>query len=302
MRHEFHIWLGVALFSAITPIVLPTYYWFLVVQVLVFGLLATSLDILIGYLGVTSLGQAMFFGIAGYAAAGLLLSGITQLLLNLLICLLATLVVSGTFSYLVRSARGGYFFMITLAFNQVFWALAYGLIPITGGEYGLADIPRPVIAGLNLGNGTILYYFIALLCLLGLGVTRCALRSPFGLILRGFKSSELRMASLGYNDFAYRTAAYCLSGFMAGLAGACWVYYNAFVSPANLGLDTSANALFMTLIGGSGTAFGPLLGSAILVTSETLLTAYTGHWQLLMGIVFILVALFRPGGLIRMHQ
>jgi branched-chain amino acid transport system permease protein len=281
------------------PHFLPPYYQSMIIQILVFALLAASLDILLGQLGLVSLGHAAFFGTAGYVAAWLGLGGITNLWLNLGISLAVTGLVSALYALIVMNAKGGYFLMITLALAQVFWAVGYSFISVTGGEYGLADLPRPVIGGGLQLEGLTLQDVTGVLIFAALLTIRSIIRSPFGLVLRGFKDSDARMAALGYSAFVYKLLAFCISGVFAGLAGILWVYHNRYVSPANLSIEISAIALLMATLGGSGTILGPLLGSVILVTVETIATGYTEYWQIVVGAVYIVVSLALPGGITR---
>jgi branched-chain amino acid transport system permease protein len=281
------------------PYVLSTYYLGLVVEVLVFALFAMSLDLLIGYAGMASLGHAAYFGVAAYAT-GLLAAKLGwNVWLVLPISLGAAALTALLFGLLALRTRGSYFLMITLALSQVIWGLAFGWRSLTGGDDGLPNIPRPSIGPyLSLVADRPFYYFVLLLVGVATALLVAIVSSPFGYALRGIRESETRMLALGYNVKAYRLVAFVLAATFAGVAGSLYVYYTRFVSPDYLEVLRSAEVLLMVILGGAGTLIGPAIGAAIIVLLENIVSAYTERWLLVVGIIYVLVALCAPSGLI----
>ncbi len=297
-RTEILFFVVAALAMLSLPYFLSPYYLELVIQMMIFALFAMSLDLLIGYTGMASLGHAAYFGIAAYA------TGLLALKLNWLVWLalpaglLAAALAAALFGMLALRTRGSYFLMITLALSQVVWGIAFGWRTLTGGDDGLPDVPRPNLGfGLTLTDSTAFYYFV--LILVGLGALFLAriVASPFGYALRGIRESETRMVALGYSVRHYRLAAFVIAGTFAGLAGCLYVYYNRFVSPDYLQVVRSAEVLLMVILGGAGTLIGPAFGAALIVLLENVVSAYTERWLVVLGVIYILVALFAPRGI-----
>jgi branched-chain amino acid transport system permease protein len=308
--HSKHLgfWPGrgtLVLFGAVAllalPYVLSTYHLGLVVQMMIFALFAMSLDLLIGYGGMPSLGHAAYFGISAYTTGLLAL----RLGLNVWLALPAGVILAALtamlFGVLALRTRGSYFLMITLALSQVAWGIAFGWRSLTGGDDGLPDIPRPTL-GLHfpwsLADGIPFYYFTLLLVALAIFLLVRIVASPFGYALRGIRESETRMLALGYNVWRYKFAAFVLAAVFAGLAGCLYAYYNRFVSPDYLHVARSAEVLLMVILGGAGTLIGPAVGAVLIVLLENVVSAYTERWLLLLGIIYVLVSLFAPNGLI----
>ncbi len=285
------------LFAAL-PYLLSTYYLGLVVQVLVFALFAMSLDLLIGYTGMASLGHAAYFGVAAYAT-GLLATKLGwSVWLVLPASLAATALTATLFGLLALRTRGSYFLMITLALSQVVWGLAFGWRSLTGGDDGLPNVPRPAIGPyFSLVADRPFYYFVLLLVGVAAVLLAAIVSSPFGYALRGIRESETRMLALGYNVKAYKLAAFVLAATFAGVAGSLYVYYTRFVSPDYLEVLRSAEVFLMVILGGAGTLIGPAIGAAIIVLMENIVSAYTERWLIIIGVIYILVALFAPNGL-----
>ncbi len=299
------IWCGVAilLVGAPTllalPYVLSTYYVGLVIQMMIFALFAMSLDLLIGYTGMASLGHAAYFGVAAYT------TGLVALRLNwnlwfalpaglLLAALTATL-----FGLLALRTRGSYFLMITLALSQVVWGIAFGWRTLTGGDDGLPNVPRPDLdLPWSLADSTPFYYFVLVFAAVGTLLLIRIVASPFGHALRGIRESETRMLALGYNVWRYKLVAFVLAATFAGLAGCLYVYYNRFVSPDYLHVARSAEVLLMVILGGAGTLIGPAIGAALIVLLQNIISGYTERWLIVLGLVYVLVALLAPKGLV----
>jgi len=299
-------WRGLAAMSVVgilvlllLPHFLSTYYLGLVIQMMIFALFAMSLDLLIGYTGMASLGHAAYFGIAAYATGLVALKLGWSVWLALPAGLLVAALTATLFGVLALRTRGGYFLMITLALSQVVWGIAFGWRSLTGGDDGLPEVPRP-----NLGlpwpltDETPFYYFVLFCIGVGTFLLIRIVSSPFGYALRGIRESETRMLSLGYNVWRYKLAVFVLAATFAGLAGCLYVYYNRFVSPDYLQVVRSAEVLLMVILGGAGTLIGPAIGAALIVLLDNVVSTYTERWLLVLGVIYVVVALFAPRGVI----
>lgn len=276
----------------------PSYYVHLAILVLIFGLLAASLNLLMGYTGLTSFGHAAYFGVAAYTV-GVLLVRLHQGFWEAAVgAALAALLLGVIFGALAVGTSGVYFLLITLALGQIIWGVAYRLTSITGGDNGLPSIPRPPISAIwPLTDVRGYYLFALLITIAALLLVALIVASPVGHILRGIRENESRMRTLGYNVWAYKYAAFILSAGFAGLAGILYAFYNGYVSPQDLHISVSAQTVLMVIVGGSGSQSGPLLGAALLVLLQNLLSSITRRWMLVLGILYILVVLYAPEGL-----
>ena len=283
--------------AAVAPF-LPSYPLTLCTQALIFALLAMSLDLLLGYTGLPSLGHAAYFGIAAYTVAILA----TDRHLGLLGCtvagLFAATVSAAIFGLIAIRATGTYFLMITLALGMVVWGLAFRWVSLTKGDNGISGVPRPEW-GLpwNLNAPLPFFYFVLVVSAVIWVALGVLVSSPFGMTLKGIRESESRMRTLGYHVWLHKYVAFVLSGFFAGGAGILWAYYNGFVSPVDVQLITSVEALLMVALGGPGTLAGPAVGAAIIVFLKNFVSVYTKRWLLILGAVYIGVILWAPRGL-----
>lgn len=288
---------------AAMPLFLSSYYLGLVIKMVIFALFAMSLDLLIGYTGLASLGHAAYFGVAAYATGLLALKLGWNVWLALPAGLLASAIAAAGFGLLALRARGSYFLMITLALSQVMWGIASGWRSLTGGDDGVPDIPRPDL-GLpwSLMDNTPFYYFVLVIACIATWLLVRIVNSPFGHALRGIRESETRMLALGYNVWLYKYLSFVLGGVFAGLAGCLYVYFNRFVSPDYIHVARSAEVLLMVILGGAGSLIGPAIGAALIVLFENLVSAYTQRWLMVLGFVYVLVTLFAPRGLTGLVQ
>lgn len=291
--------LGVAVLSAVAGPFLSTYYVGLLCQALIFALFAMSLDILVGYAGLPSLGHSAFFGTGAYLAGLLALHGTQSFWPCALAGLVAALVVGAFFGFLTIRTSGSSFLMITLALSQILWGVAFKWRSLTGGEDGLSGIARP-----DLGipwdvtsMHSYVYLVILFFAVTGVGMV-LFVRSPCGLVLRGIRESESRMRALGYNVWAYKYFGYVFASGVAGFSGVLFVYYNRFVNPNYLGVTFSAKALLMVILGGAGTLIGSILGSGVVVLLENVVSDFTQRWMMIIGAIYVLVVLFFPKGVL----
>lgn len=288
-------------FLVILAPVLPSYWLTILTQMLIFGIMAMSLDVLMGYTGMPSFGHAAFFGAAAYVIA--ILS--TRYQVGFLGCVfsgfLLAAAIAAIFGLLVAHSGGVYFLMITLALGMVIWGLAFRWVTMTGGDNGIAGIPRPDLGiPISLDDPIVFYYVVLIVFLVALFLLYIFIRSPFGQSLMGIRESESRMRILGYNTWLHKYLAYVVAGSFSGISGILWAYYNGFVSPMDAELTASFEAFLMVIMGGPGTLVGPALGAGIIVFLKNFLSAYTHRWLLIIGAIYILTILYAPGGVMEL--
>lgn len=269
----------------------------LVTQMLIFGLLALSVDLLLGHAGLFSLTHASFFAVSAYTVAILQVRyGWPTLAAAPAGIVLGTLL-AAVFGISVRT-RGVYFILITIALGYVVWGVAHRWSSFTGGDNGVTNVPFPSAGPLAVTSHTQYYYFVlAAVILCGLGY-RVLIRSPFGLGLRGIKAAETRMQSLGYRTGLHLYAAFVLSGALASFAGVLYVYYNKFVNPVAASFPISVEAALMAIVGGTGTIVGPFLGAGVVLGLRNWVSSFVEMHHAIMGAVFIATVLWAPQGLV----
>ncbi len=281
------------------PWPLTSYQLGLATKMLIFALFAMSLDVVVGYAGLPSLGHAAYFGVGGYAVGLLAVKVLDNFWFDFGAGIVAATAAAAVFGLLALRTRGSYFLMITLALSQVVWGLAVGWRELTGGDDGLTNVPRPG-AGLafSFADGIRFYYFTLAVTLAGALALWLVIRSPFGGVLVGIRENERRMQVLGYDTWRYKYLAFVISGMLAGVSGGLFAYYNGFVSPSYLSVVLSASALIMVILGGAGTLLGPAIGAALIVILENAISAQTERWLTVLGLIYVGVTLFAPAGLI----
>lgn len=283
---------------ALLPVVGGDFYVNLASQILIAALLAASLNLLVGYAGLTSLGQAAFLGVAAYGCAWTGVKLGFSPALAAASAMVITLSVSLLFGAIALRASGLGFLMITLAMSQVVWGLAYRLVQISNGDNGISGIIRPHPLGLSLDQPAPFYWFTLAVVACGLIFIAIFVRSAFGATLAGTRDQPRRMAALGHNVWRIRFITYVISGLLAGVAGLLFVWYNKFIHPSALSMTASAEALLAVIAGGSGTLAGPVVGAAVVVLLKNYASGYVERWNMLLGFVFLLIVLFLPEGVV----
>jgi branched-chain amino acid transport system permease protein len=274
-----------------------SYYINVASQILLFAVFALALNVLVGYGGLVSLGHAGLFAISGYTAALLLEAGHGHLAADLA-ALGVTLFASAVFGLLALRSIGIGFLMITLALGQIVWGIAYRWANLTNGDNGVNVTTRPRPFGISLA-GADAFYLATLIVFLAAVVSMAVfVRSPFGASLCGTRDQPRRMNALGYNVWLIRFLAFMFSGFWSGVAGLLFIYYNQFISPQVAALQGSAEVLLMVISGGTATLLGPIAGAAIVVIMKNVVSAYVERWNLVLGLIFVLIISFMPEGLI----
>ena len=301
---------AVPVYAAVTA---NTFLVTLFTRVIILGMAATSLNLILGYGGMVSFGHAVYLGIGGYAVGILAFEGATsgfvQWPLAILVSALFALVVGA----LSLRTRGVYFIMITLAFAQLVYYFGVGLDRY-GADDGLSIRVRSQFAGLlNLSNRTQFYYLCLALLVVTIYLIARLVNSRFGMVIQGARSNDRRMRAIGFPTFRYRLTAFVIAGAICGLAGALLANHTGFISPATMHWTRSGDLIVMVVLGGMGSAFGPLIGAVALLSLEEALPVLirvaasplfgdaalrmAEYWQIVLGPLFLLVVLFARGGI-----
>jgi branched-chain amino acid transport system permease protein len=287
---------------AVVVVLLPSFagdfYINLASQILIAAIFALSLNLLVGFGGMTSLGHASFLGVAAYFSA-LLTSrygwghgGAAA------ISILGTTAVAAFFGVIALRATGLGFLMITLALSQVLWGLAYRMSNVTNGDNGIASLTRPMPFGISLESPASFYWFALLVTVIAYLTMAIFVSSSFGSSLKGVRDQPRRMAALGFNPWMIRWITFIYAGFWGGVSGLLFVYYNKFIHPSSLSTTSSAEALLGVIAGGSGTLGGPVVGAALVLVLKNYASAYIERWNMLLGLVFLFIVLVMPTGIV----
>jgi len=271
-------------------------YPYFVMQALCFALLACAFNLLIGYGGLLSFGHAMFLGTAGYCTAHALKVWGLSPEIGILVGVGAAAALAVVTGLIAIRRQGIYFAMITLALSQLLF-FVYLQTPFTHGEDGIQGIPQGVLFGLfDLSRPITLYYVIFAGFLLGFLIIYRAINSPFGEVLKAIRENEPRAVSLGYKTDQYKLLAYIISGTLAGFAGALKVFVAQNASLTDVHWTMSGEIVLMTLVGGLGTIFGPIVGAFVIIAMQQYLAGF-GQWvTVIQGAVFVICVLtFRRG-------
>ena len=289
---------AVVLVLVILPPVLPTYVVILLSQTMVYAMVATSLDVLIGYTNLGSLGHASYFAIGAFATAILETRYKAGFAVSLFSSIGIAALASALIGLLALRTTGIYFLLITLSIAMSIWGLIYQWQSFTGGDNGISDIPRPHFGSwINLSSHVHFHYFILLFFILCLLLIILLVRSPFGKTLVGIRDSESRMKVLGYNVWLHKYLAFIIAGAFAGLAGSIYAYFNRFVGPGDAGLDQCMEFVLMVSIGGPGTLIGANIGALLITFMKNMVSGYTHRYLLILGIVYVLTAKYAPDGI-----
>jgi branched-chain amino acid transport system permease protein len=273
----------------------------LVSRALIFAILAMSLDILLGFTGLASLGQAAYFGLGAYLTA--ILSNTYgfgmhwDFWLMVPLGMIAGAILASVFGLFAIRATGTYFLMITLALGQCVWGLAYRWNAVTGGDNGLTMRGGRPQFGIDLSNEVSFFYLSFGFFAATLLALYVLIRSPFGKSLLGIRERELRMKILGYNVWLHKYIAFIIAGAFGGLSGVLWAHANGIITPETVVITTSVDALLMTVLGGAGTLIGGAIGAGIVFGLREYLSTLVPWWQYVLGGVYVLTILYLPTGL-----
>jgi branched-chain amino acid transport system permease protein len=280
--------------AAALPFALTPYQTGLATQVLIFGILAMSIDLLAGFAGRTSLAHGAIFGLAAYVVVYAIEQAGVAPPAAIALGIAAATALAAVFAILAVRTSGVYFLLLTLALGMIVWGICLRWTDVTGGENGLRGSIRPALL---VPHRNFYWAVLAVAAPLSWAMWRFAC-SPFGLTLRGIRDSETRMRSLGYDVTLHLFIGFTASGFFAGVAGAMYAFFNNFVSPSTVALAQSVEALLMAIVGGIGTLFGAFVGAATIILLQNTVSAYTERWPTVLGFVFIFVMIFAPEGIV----
>src|SRR5438445_3350913 len=288
---------------ALSPLVLPEFWQRFATEILIWGLLAMSSDILIGYTGMVSFGHSAFFGLGMYgAAAALLMVAPPNLLLALLFGLTASSAIAAFVAYFSTRLRDIYFAITTLIFSQIFYVIIFTWTEVTGGENGLSfRRPRLAIPGLFSVpfSPETLHWFVLAVVTASYLILRRITRSPFGMVLQSIRENETRTRAIGYAVERYKIVAVMLSALFAGLAGVLYALQNRFAAPDFVYFLVSGETVIFNVMGGIGTLVGPIVGAGFfLLLREAFSRFFTEYYLIPVGVIFIAMVIFMPQGLL----
>ena len=294
-------WIGVALIAGsllLPPLFAGDFYINLASQILIAGIFALSLNLLVGFGGMTSLGHASYLGVAAYTAALLTTRYGFGHGSAAIISMTATIAMAAFFGVIALRATGLGFLMITLALSQVLWGLAYRMSNVTNGDNGIAGLTRPMPFGISLESAASFYWFALIVASFAFAMMAIFVSSSFGSSLKGVRDQPRRMAALGFNPWMIRWITFVYAGFWGGVSGLLYVYYHKYIHPTSLSITGSAEALLGVIAGGSGTIGGPAIGAALVLLLKNYASAYLERWNMLLGLVFLFIVLVMPSGLV----
>jgi branched-chain amino acid transport system permease protein len=287
-----------AALGALTPF-LNDYLQSIINRALVFAIMAMSLDTLVGYTGLRSMGHGVYFALGAYSAAIMIGRMNVSNLLGVFGAGLGLSCAAALFlGLLAIRAVGVYFMMITLSFSMVMWGLVYRWHTVTGGDNGITGIIPPDALGLSLQDPVLFFYFTFAIFMLCLGLLFLLVKSPFGKTLVGIRESEARMKMLGYNTWLHKYLAFVISGTLAGISGTLWAMLNRFIAPTDVELVTSVEALLMVALGGPATLVGPVIGAGVIMFLRYWVSTYIERWYMFLGITYIITILYARGGIV----
>jgi branched-chain amino acid transport system permease protein len=290
---------AIVMLVALAPVVgLSDFYRSLVIEALLFSILAMSLNLILGYAGLVSFGHAAFFAIGAYAAGLAANAGGTEIWLSLLAAIAAGVVFAIPIGWLSIRLSGFYFLMITFAFAEMVHSVAFRWNWLTGGSDGLLIAAPTLFGSPVLQSRNELYFFTLACAVLTYLAMAMVVSSPFGHVLIGIRENTMRMRALGYNVRAYKLAAFVVAAAFAALAGYLNAQFSLFVAPDAADWTQSASVLVMVLIGGEGTLAGPVIGATVVLLLQHWLSSYTQYWSVVLGLIFIAVITTGRGGLL----
>jgi len=284
------------------PFFMPVYWTIIITEILIMGLFAMSLNLLLGFTGLLSFGQAGFFGVGAYTTALIILKGGQSLWLALAASGAAAALTAVIIGYLCVRRDEIYFAMITLGFGMMLYTAAHNWIELTGGSDGLPLMTIPplglLVWDISLYVPVNMYLFVLIITALGSYLLWRVTHSPFGLILRAIRENKDRLNFVGADVQHVRLASFVLSGALAGVAGALFCLFNYMATPDFMHWSFSSRPILMTILGGSGIFFGPLFGAAVFLGLEQIVTEITENWMIILGGILIPVVLFFPKGIL----
>jgi branched-chain amino acid transport system permease protein len=294
-------WIAAALIGGsllLPPFLAGDFYINLASQILIAAIFALSLNLLVGFGGMTSLGHASYLGVAAYISALVTSRYGFGHGTAAIISISGTVAMAAFFGVIALRATGLGFLMITLALSQVLWGLAYRMSNVTNGDNGITGITRPAPFGISLDSPVSFYWFALIVATIAFLAMAVFVSSAFGSSLKGVRDQSRRMAALGFNPRLIRWITFVYAGFWGGVSGLLYVYYHKYIHPTSLSITSSAEALLGVIAGGAGTLGGPAVGAALVLLLKNYASAYLERWNMLLGLVFLFIVLVMPAGIV----
>ena len=298
VRFAPHIVIGIILIFLVPS--QPTYIQSLITKILIFAIFAMSLDLLMGYAGIMSLGHAAFFGVAGYATGILMVKcGIDNLWIGAACGILLAAIVAAIFAIIALQARGIYSILITFALGQLLYSIATKWRSVTNGDYGLWGLSLPTLGIFHFEfSTTYFYYFVFMTFVICFFLLYRIVKSPFGKAIQGIREGESRMQALGYNTWLFKYITFVISGMFAGVGGVLFAYHSGIVTPNDLAVTNSGFVMLMMIAGGTGTIYGPPIGAAAIIIIQYYAGIITTErWPLILGGIFVLTIMYARAGI-----
>jgi branched-chain amino acid transport system permease protein len=281
---------------AVAPLALPPFFLQLLTEIAIVGLFATAFNLLMGFGGMVSFGHAAYLGLGAYSVGILAFYGVTSGWLQWAAAIGASALVALAIGAVSIRTSGVYFIMITLAFTQMLYYLGISL-EVFGGDDGMRLKAKSAFPIADLRDPTSFYYVCLVLLLFCVFLVNRIINSRFGMVLRASKSNDARSRAIGFSPYPYRLAAFVIAGAMCGLAGALYANHTNYIVPGLMSWVHSGELMFMVILGGIGTAAGPLLGTLALIIVEEILKGWTEYWQIVLGPLLVLSVIFFKRGL-----
>jgi branched-chain amino acid transport system permease protein len=289
-------------FFLILPRYIGEYYTNLTIKIYIMALLACSFNLLLGYTGLLSFGQAAYFAVGAYACALILKLVVPSVVVAIPVAVLFSALTALFFGYFCVRLTEIYFSMLTLAFGQIIYTIAFKWESLTGGDNGIAGIPSPPlhlgVLTIDLSNAYHYYYFALALILAAVGVLYLIVNSPFGATLKAIRDNPERASFTGQNVRLFQLISFVLAGTFSGLAGAIFAPFEKFVSPELTYWSKSAEIVLISILGGIYTFVGPMVGSAVMILLEDYISTYTSYWSIFLGMILIVFVIFMPDGIV----
>lgn len=295
----FLVGIASAVLAILFPYILPKFQLRMITEIVILALFAMTWKMLLNEGGMFSFGHSLYFGLGAYASVlgWLHIKGLSFMSGILLGGLVAGLMAFILGAFLVRMS-GTYFALFTLAFNQLIWAVVWKWRDVTGGDDGLGKFPKPDLLGISMKDPANFYYLSLIMVGVCLFICWYYTKTPLGNVVMSIKSNEERAKFIGFNVNASKLVLLTMLGFFAGISGGLYAQFQEFIATSTIDMGMSTNVLFMAFIGGTGYFWGPLIGSGIFVYLSEYLSSFTDRWELIFGLIFIIIVSFAPQGIL----
>jgi branched-chain amino acid transport system permease protein len=295
----FLVGIASAVLAILFPYIQPKFQLRMITEIVILALFAMTWKMLLNEGGMFSFGHSLYFGLGAYASVlgWLHIKGLSFMSGILLGGLVAGLMAFILGAFLVRMS-GTYFALLTLAFNQLIWAVVWKWRDVTGGDDGLGKFPKPDLLGISMKDPANFYYLSLIMVGVCLFICWYYTKTPLGNVVMSIKSNEERAKFIGFNVNASKLLLLTMLGFFAGISGGLYAQFQEFIATSTIDMGMSTNVLFMAFIGGTGYFWGPLIGSGIFVYLSEYLSSFTDRWELIFGLIFIIIVSFAPQGIL----